>query len=178
MSGAMNTARYRKIRAMAADTGAAAAERATARRLLHRMEAEHPTIRSVVAQEEARERVDAASKAAPQPAQDGPGPYDTGYYGPGRATTRAEAPWVDRVRSFVRAAVDEVGLSFTVADLIRQDVEIKVSRNRRTVHVHVRIPVESLEDAADHTGGPLDEYARLVGARVGSTLSDLFRRSG
>lgn len=176
----MNIDRYRKLLRVERDGGASPGERDNARRLRLRMEQQHPGIRQAAVQAEAQERVDAeAPRGGGGPTTDGPGPYDTGYYGPPKARPTYEAPgWGDRIRTFVQAAVDEVGVAFHLTDLIRQDVEIDVQANRRTLHVHVRIPIDGLERAADFTGGSLQEYARLIGVQVGGRLSDALRRRG
>ena len=174
----MNIGRYRKVLRMERDAGASEGERANARRLRQRMEAEHPGIRQAAAQAEAQERVDAQGRPENGgPMRDGPGPYDTGYYGPPKP--RPSGPgWGDRLRDFVQAAVDEVGVAFHLTDLIRQDVEIEVRDNRRTMHIHVRIPIDGLERASDFTGGSLQEYARLIGVQVGGRLGEVLRRRG
>lgn len=168
----MSVERYRKLRRLEQDAAAAPGERENARAARLRLEQQQPGIRQAVAQAEAQEVIDAQ---APRTGAEGPGPYETGYYGPPRA---AGGGWGDRLRTFVQAAVDEVGVAFTLTDMIRQDVEIDVRTNRRTVHVHIRIPLDSLDQAASFTGGSLHEYARLVGVQVGGRLSDLFRRQG
>jgi len=165
----MNVGRYRKVLRMEQDAGASAGERDNARRLRQRMEAEHPGIRQSAAQAEARERV---GDAVDPPASDGPGPYETGYYGPPRPPGGS---FGDRIRSFVQSAMDEVGSAFTLSDMIRQDVDIEVQSNTRTLHIHVRIPLDALDRASDFTGGSLQEYARLVGVQVGGYLSSVLR---
>jgi len=172
----MNVDRYRKVRRMEQDGGASEGERLNARRLRQRMEAEHPGIRQAAAQADARERTPQSPNGAPS--TDGPGPYETGYYGPPREAAPAGGGWGDRLRSFIQAAADEVGMAFHLQDLIRQDVEVEVRSNSRTLHVHVRIPLDGLERAAGYTGGSLQEYARLVGVRVGTQLGALFQREG
>jgi hypothetical protein len=165
----MNVGRYRKVLRMEQDAGASAGERDNARRLRQRMEAEHPGIRQAATRAAAQEGVDDAEKVG---ASDGPGPYETGYYGPPRPQGGGLG---DRLRSFVQAAMDEVGSAFTLSDMIRQDVDIEIQSNTRTLHVHVRIPLDALDRAADFTGGSLQEYARLVGVQVGGYLSSVLR---
>ena len=165
----MNTDRYRKLRRMESDNGATPPERDTARRLRQRMESAHPGIRQAAAQADAREHVGSVSEEGDP---GGPGPYETGYYGPPRTTG---AGFGDRLRSFVQSAMDEVGTTFTLSDMVRQDVDIEVRSNTRTLHIHVRIPLDALDRVSDFTGGSLQEYARLVGVRVGSHLSAILR---
>jgi hypothetical protein len=168
----MNVERYRKLVRMERDTSTTNGERDNARRLRQRMEREHPSIQRAASQAEKREQA---------PRESVPGPYDTGAYGPSRARPEEPPPetegprWGDRLRSFVQAAMDEVGTSFTISDMIRQDVEVEMRSNTRTLHVHVRIPLDALNRAADFSGGSLEEYSRLVGIYVGNHLASLLR---
>ena len=157
---------------MERDSGASPGERDNARRLRERMEREHPNIRRAASQADQREQA---------PREPVPGPYDTGSYGPARARPADPPPesqgpgWGDRLRSFVQAAMDEVGASFTISDMVRQDVEVEMRSNTRTLHIHVRIPLDGLNRAADFSGGSLEEYSRLVGVYVGNHLATLLR---
>lgn len=163
----MNIDRYRKLLRMERDSGASQGERDNARRLRTKMEHAHPSIRVAAAQAAARE----APRTDTEPM---PGPYETGSYGPPRPT-RPEPTPIDRLRSFFQAAVDEVGASFTLQDMVRQDIELDVRANTRTIHLHIRIPLEGLDRAEAFTGGSLEEYSRLIGVRVGSFLSRFLR---
>ena len=87
----MNVDRYRKVRRMEQDGGASEGERLNARRLRQRMEAENPGIRQAAAQADAQERTPQSPNGAPS--TDGPGPYETGYYGPPREAAPGEK-WV------------------------------------------------------------------------------------
>jgi len=168
----MNVERYRKLIRMERDTSTTQGERDNARRLRQRMEREHPSIQRAASQAEKREQA---------PREPVPGPYDTGSYGPARARPAEPSPetegprWGDRFRSFVQAAMDEVGASFTISDMVRQDVEVEMRSNTRTLHIHVRIPLDALNRAADFSGGSLEEYSRLVGICVGDHLASLLR---
>lgn len=172
----MNVDRYRKLVRMERDPGATPGERDNARRLRARMEAQHPGIRQAAAAAERAER-----EAAEAPGDPVPGPYDTGAYGPPRPQRPHpnQPNWGDRLRSFVQAAMDEVGASFTLSDMVRQDAEVEIRSNTRTLHIHVRIPLDGLTQAAEFTGGSMEEYSRLVGLRVGNKLAAALRmRSG
>ena len=166
----MKIERYRKLLRLERDAGAAPGERDNARRLRERMEREHPNIRQAAAQANEREQT------AQEPV---PGPYDTGTYGrrrPAEPPQERQGPgWGDRIRSFVENVAHEVGASFTISDMVQQDVEVEIRSNTRTLHVHVRIPLDALNRAADFSGGSLEEYSRLVGVYVGNHLSRLLR---
>lgn len=168
----MNVDRYRKLRRMERDAGASPGERDNARRLRERMEREHPNIRRAASQAAQREQA---------PREPVPGPYDTGSYGPPRPRAAEPPPepdrprWGDRLRSFVQTAMDEVGASFTLSDMVRQDTEVEIRSNTRTLHIHVRIPLDGLTRAAEFSGGSLEEYSRMVGVLVGSRLAAILR---
>jgi len=80
--------------------------------------------------------------------------------------------------AFVRGALDEVTLGFALSELISEVVDLEIESNTRTVHIKASFPIESAYEAAEMTGGSLDEYARLVGAKIGSELAAAFRASG
>ncbi len=69
-------------------------------------------------------------------------------------------------------------LGFALSELISEVVDLEIESNTRTVHIKASFPIESAYEAAEMTGGSLDEYARLVGAKIGSELAAAFRASG
>lgn len=196
--------RYRKIAAVAAPgSGATDGERANAGRLLAGLAARHPGI----AQEAARAAAGPAGGSAPGPTPGAapgpypgpvPGPFDAGAYG-GRGRRPAPAPgpspapgpgpgpaagaaWWDAIagkaRDFVADALNDLGLGYSLSDLADTRTEVEVKANSRTIHVHVRIPVDVLESIADLGEGSGGTYAKLLGARVGATVADVLRRNG
>jgi hypothetical protein len=61
--------------------------------------------------------------------------------------------------------------------MVRQDAEVSIHSNTRTLHIHIRIPLDALTRAAEFSGGSLEEYSRMVGVLVGNRLAETLRRA-
>lgn len=192
-------ARYRKLRALAADPAATGPERETAGRLAARLERAHPGLAQAAAQAAGTAGAGPgrpAGAGAPQGAAGPvPGPFDAGAYGamgprprvrpaaepPPPPAAAPGSPWgvfAERAKAFVAEALNDLGLGYTLSDLANERTSVEIHANTRTVHVHVRIPVEVLEQIADFGDGSASTYAKLIGARVGASLADVLRRHG
>jgi len=181
------TQRYLSLKAMEEAPSAAENERNMAGRIRRAMEAKHPGIEAE------------ASKLANGSASDLHAPggsYDSGSFG-GVYSARAQAQnaafaaaqqaahaaagrsgWASKLGAFVRGALDEVTLGFALSELVNDVIDLEIDSNSRTVHIKVSLPIESAYEAAEMTGGSLDEYARLVGTKIGNELAAAFRASG
>jgi hypothetical protein len=153
--------KYLKIKARASDSSSSDNERDIARRICEKIEKEYPGIEEVAAAYKAGVHIPPESEAT--------------------AEQRAEAyqdTWKDKLREWFTDTVDQVTRGLSLVDVIDEDVEVEITSNTRTVHVKIKIPIDSALEVADETGGSLQEYARLIGMRVGRELSEAFAESG
>lgn len=153
--------RYLKIKARSSDLSSSDNERDTARRICEKIEQEYPGIKEVAAAYEAGVHVPPESETT--------------------AEQRAEAyqdTWKDKLREWFTDTVDQVTRGLSIVDVIDEDVEVEITSNTKTIHVKIKIPVDSALEVAEETGGSLQEYARLVGMRVGRELAEAFADSG
>ena len=168
----MNTDRYRKLRAMEQNTGSTPNEKQTARKLREGMERDFPGIAQQADWEEREERGDEL-----------PGPYDgSGAFGGiGGELFRAaqmQGGWAARVGSFVKGAIHEVNAGLSVSRLVEESVDIEIDGQGSLVKVTVEFPIEAAWAASEMSGGRVEEYARLIGNRIGAELAEAFRQSG
>jgi|TARA_R110000751_G_scaffold242355_3_gene342759 hypothetical protein len=148
--------RYLKIKTRSSDESSSDNERAIAARICEKIEAEYPGI--------------AETAAAYQAAQKEPD-----------ATLRAQSyedTWRDKLREWLTETVEQVTRGLSIVEVVDEDVDVEITSNTRTVHIKIKIPVDSALDVAEETGGSLQEYARLVGLRVGRELAGAFEDSG
>jgi len=181
--------RYRSLKAMEEAPSAAQNERTMAGRIRRAMEAKHPGIANAATAQE-----DGSTKGNDPNAPGGS--YDSGAFG-GVYSARARdqqaaftaaqqaaqaaagrSGWASKLGAFVRGALDEVTLGFALSELVSEVIDLEIESNTRTVHIKVSLPIESAYEAAEMSGGSLDEYARLVGAKIGNELAAAFRASG
>ena len=111
-----------------------------------------------------------------------PGPYDGGAFGGmGGELFRAaqmQGGWAARVGTFVKGAIHEVNAGLSVSRLVEESVDIKITGHGSQVKVTIEFPIEAAWAASDMAGGRIEEYARLIGNRIGVELAEAFRQSG
>ena len=153
--------RYRKVQARAEDPSSAEAERKAARRVCANMRKRYPGI----------ER--AAAGGSGEGGADTPFASDSWPTAEQRSQSFQDT-WKDKLRDWFTDTVEQVSRGLSVVEIIDEDVAVEITSNTRTIHVKVKIPWESAEEVADQMGGSLEEYARLVGLRVGRDLAEAF----
>ena len=62
--------------------------------------------------------------------------------------------------------------------LVEESVDIKITGHGSQVKVTIEFPIEAAWAASDMAGGRIEEYARLIGNRIGVELAEAFRQSG
>lgn len=154
--------RYRSVLTRSVDPSSTPSERETAKRVCANMEAKYPDIEFYAAQPE--------PEAAP--------PHPEPPKGPPRQEGPPKSDWKGTLRDWFTETVGQVSRGLSLSDRIDDDVIVEIHANKRTVHVHVKIPLEDALDAADDAGGSLQEYARLIGLKVGQELAQAFEDSG
>tara|TARA_R100000664_G_C2686636_1_gene92405 strand:+ start:195 stop:695 length:501 start_codon:yes stop_codon:yes gene_type:complete len=157
--------RYLKVKARATDTSSSENERDIAGKICARIEKQYPGIKEIAAE---FDRIRSM------------GPETETYYQEA-ASARAqsyEETWRDKLRDWFTETVDQVTRGLSLVDVIDEEVDVEITSNTRTVHVKIRIPIDSALDVAEETGGSLQEYARLIGHRVGRDLAKAFEDSG
>lgn len=156
--------RYKKLRATEADATGDPNEKATAQRIRQRMESDHPGIEK------------AAGFGNPFADKPMPDAYTSG------------SPWVadtppqdfsfgQKAASWARNLASDFLNSVDLAHMARLDAEIDIHSNTRTVHIHCKVPVDALYDAAERSGGNIDEYAQRIGQLIAQDLATAFREA-
>ena len=161
--------RWQKLYNMEHDRGATDNEKSTARKLREKLEEKHPEVR-----QSWREKPDEPDFSGRVPPGEGPGPFDAGDGLPSdtpegwRGAAAKAADWL-------RSAMAEAAKGITLNQLARDYTEVEIEGNTRTIHIHVRLPVDVVDDVFETQGAEaVQEYARLVGALVGAELAGAF----
>ena len=160
--------RWQKLYNMEHDKGATDNEKRTARKLREKLEEKHPEARQ--SWREKQEDFDFSGRVSPG---EGPGPFDAGDGLPAdengwRGAAAKAADWL-------RSAMAEAAKGITLNQLARDYTEVEIEGNTRTIHIHVRLPVDVVDDVFETQGADaVQEYARLVGALVGAELGAAF----
>ena len=167
--------RWQKLRAMENDNGASPTEKQTARNLRERLEAMHPGVG-----EKPKEGTTPFDRQqwteAPPPPPDTSGRVHPGEAWGGKAPSGQR--WYNRGADMFKAAMEEVTRGFALNQMVREHADIEIEGNTRTIHIHVRLPLDEVTEIAEMSGGSLQEYARLVGLLVGAELAATFKDSG
>jgi len=146
--------RYSKINKRVMDQSSSENERVTARRVCAKMRKDYPGIhKAAIAFDE--------SEAVVEPEWE-----------------EESLNWRTGLREWFRDTVSQVARGLSQADRIEEDVITDIRFDPERIVIITTIPMQSAMESAEDTGGSLQEYARLVGLRVGRDLSDLFEESG
>jgi hypothetical protein len=157
--------RYLKVKTRATDTSSTENERKIARKICARIEEQYPGIQDIAAEFDRIRSMGPETETSYQEAE----------------STRAQAyeeTWRDKFRDWFTETVDQVTRGLSLVDVIDEEVNVEITSNTRTVHVKIQIPIDSALGVAEETGGSLQEYARLIGHRVGQDLAKAFEDSG
>jgi hypothetical protein len=156
--------RWQKLFALENDKATSDHERAVAKRMRERLEAKHPGVAQTWKEEPAKP--DYSGRVKPG---EGPGPYDASEPVP-------RAHWRKTAVDWIRSAVEEAARGITLHQMVRDYTDIEINGNTKTVHVHVRLPMDVIEDVIEMHGS-LQEYAHLVGAMIGTELAATFEEN-
>ena len=149
--------RYLKLRKRATDQSSAEQERKTAKHACARMRQKYVGIHAASIQLE-------RELNTPEP------PWDIDQPN--------QRDWKDNLRDWLKDTVSQVVTGLSQADKIEQDITTDFNVTDSFITIQVEIPVESALEASQHFSGSLEEYARLIGLRVGRDLTDYFEELG
>jgi NAD+--asparagine ADP-ribosyltransferase len=168
--------RWQKLYNMEHDKGATDNEKKTARKLREKLETKHPDTR-----QSWRERRQSPTTQGECRQEKDPGPYDAGE-GRGSPVADDSEGWrgaAAKATEWLRSAVSEAAKGITINQLARDYTDVEIEGNTKTIHIHVRIPVDVVSDLYETQGSDdLQEYARLVGLIAGTELAEALRESG